>query len=347
MPYELPPDPRTERRARISRWVSFIVAALLIALIAYLGYVGYEGSSQLAEPPNPSADCRTPAAFGWTYEAINYDVTTDAELIAEADPQNCTREGAPAGIALASTDGISLAGWYIPAGNGSGPTAPTVILSHGWGSNKSNMLDRAAFIHDQYNVVIFDYRNHGQSSDGVTTQGVLEQADLRAVIDWVSTAKAPEQIAVFGVSMGGAIAASQADRDERVDAVILESTHATLATAIQARLDRSGYPLSMPGSWAILLGGLVRTGQDMSAADPIQAVARLDGRPLLLIYGGADDAIAPNDAEEMLAAAEAAETPAELHVCEAAEHAKSWEACASDYGSWVLGFLQRTIGPTG
>src|SRR5687768_17992648 len=49
MPYELPPDPRTERRTRIAGWVGFAFAAVLVALVAYFGYIAYEGSRRLAE----------------------------------------------------------------------------------------------------------------------------------------------------------------------------------------------------------------------------------------------------------------------------------------------------------
>ena len=95
------------------------------------------------------------------------------------------------------------------------------------------------------------------------------------------------------------------------------------------------------------LGTLMRTGEDVSAADPIQAVERLDGRPLLLISGGLDDSIGPNDADDMLAAAQEAGVPAELQVCSTARHAASVEACPEDYAGWVLGFLDRVLAPTG
>jgi fermentation-respiration switch protein FrsA (DUF1100 family) len=147
--------------------------------------------------------------------------------------------------------------------------------------------------------------------------------------------------------MGGASALAAAVRDERIDALIVESTHATLANAIQARLDLAGYPLAMPGSWAILLGALMRTGEDPSSVDPIQAVARLDGRPLLLIYGGEDHSIGPTDAEDMLAAATEADADVELHVCAAAEHARSADVCPRDYAGWVLGFLERALAGSG
>lgn len=344
MPYELPTDPSTERRTRLTRWVSFAFAAVLVGLVAYFAYVGYEGSRQLTDPPTPTADCRTPATMGWAYEAINYDIATDAELAAEADPKECARQGAPAGDAVAVGD-VGLAGWYIPASNGAGPTAPTIVVVHGWGSNKSNMLDRAAIVHDAYNLLLLDLRNHGQSSDAPTTQGVREADDVRAMIDWLEASKAPAQIALMGVSMGAATALAEADRDERIVAVIAESTHASLANAAQARLERSGYPLALPASWAILLGSLMRTGEDVSSADPVQGVERLDDRPLLLIHAGADNSIGPSDAEELLAAATEAGSPAELYVCAEAPHAQSRDTCPEDYAGWVLGFLQRVLVP--
>ncbi len=347
MPYELPPDPRTERRTRIASWVGFAFAAVLVALVAYFGYIAYEGSRQLADAPSDTADCRTPALMGWEYEAINYDIGTDAALQAEADPESCAAQGAAPGDALVGPGEVGLAGWYVPSASGTGPAGPTVIVAHGWSSNKSNMLDRAAALHDAYNLVLFDFRNHGQSEAAPTTQGVREAGDLRAVIDWLETAKAPDLIAVLGVSMGGASAVNEADRDERVDALVLESTHATLANAVQARLDGSGYPRSLPGSWATLLGSLIRTGEDVSSADPVQAIGRLDERPVLLISGGQDVSIGPNDARELQAAAEEAGSSAELHVCEAATHAESNKICPEDYAGWVLGFLDRVLSPAG
>lgn len=344
MPYQLPPDPSTERRTRVTRWLSFAFAAVLVALVAYFGYVGYEGSRQLTDPPTPAGDCRTPATVGWAYEALNYDIATDAELAAEADPTACAGQGAPAGDALVAGE-VGLAGWYVPAGNGVGPTAATVVMAHGWGSNKSQMLERAAVLHDAYNLVLFDFRNHGQSDEAATTQGVREASDLRAVLDWLEAAKGPDQIAVLGVSMGGASALAEADRDERVDALIIESTHATLASAAEARIERAGYPLAMPASWAVLLGTLIRTGEDVSSADPVQSVERLDDRPLLLVYGGADDSIGATDGDELLAAASAAGSPTELQVCAAAGHSQSDSTCPEDYAGWVLGFLGRVFAP--
>ena len=346
MPYQLPPDPTTARRARVTEWVTFLFAAVLVVLVVYFAYVGYEGSRQFTEAPAPSTDCRTPATMGWEYEAVNYDRHGDAALAEEPDPRSCTARGAPAGNEVTGPGGIGLAGWYVPAGSGA-PDAATVVIAHGWGSSKHDMLDRAAILHDAYHLLLLDFRNHGQSGDAATTQGVREAADLRAMVDWLEATKGADRIALLGVSMGGASALAEAARDERVDAVIVESTHATLTSAITARLDRAGYPLSLPGSWAILLGSLVRTGEDASAVDPIQSIGRLDERPVLLVYGGLDDTFGPADAERMRAAAEAAGSAATLHVCADAGHGQSFDACAEEYPDWVLGFLERALGADG
>jgi pimeloyl-ACP methyl ester carboxylesterase len=346
MPYELPPDPSTARRARITGWLTFAVAAILVAVTSYLGYVGYEGSRQLTDAPAPTTDCRTPETLGWTYEAVNYDVASDARLASEPDPTACSAPGALAGEVVTGPGDVGLAGWYIPA-DAAGPSGPTVVLVHGWGSNKSQMLDRAAPLRGTYNLLLVDMRNHGQSAEAPTTQGVREAGDLVAMLDWLEAEKAPERVAVLGVSMGGATALATAARDERIDALIVESTHATLAGAIQARLDGAGYPLSMPGSWATLLGTLLRTGEDTTSIDPLATIDRMGDRPVLLVYGGQDASIGATDPADLRDAAADAAVPVELQVCADAGHAGSPEACAEDYASWVLGFLDRTIGPSG
>ena len=346
MSFEVPEEPRAARRAAIGRWISFALVVILIALLAYLAYVGYTGSARLADAPSPSTDCRTPAvANNWTYEAINYNASTDAELADYPDPTDCPSQGQEAGSRVRTPDGIAVAGWYIPAGNGMGPDGPTVILAHQYEANKSTMLAHAALLHDDYNLVVFDFRNHGQSSGSVTTQGALEQNDVRAVVDWLEQEKDPTAIALLGVSMGGASVLAESIADERIAAVVLDSTHASISNAIQARLEADGYPLALPGSWATLLGSLIRTGQDISAVDPVQGVTRYGSRPLLIIEGGQDDLIGADDGDDLLATAEDNGVDAELEVCPPAGHGEAIEACAGEYRDWVLGFLSRSLAP--
>jgi uncharacterized protein len=344
VPFELPADPHTARRARVSGWISTALVILLGFTVVYLGYIGYAGSAQAVLVSDQSTDCQTPmSAYGWAYQAVNYPEADDQALARLSDRAHCPRRAGTAGTEIVTSDGIRIAAWYIPGPVQLGDRGVTVVIAHDHGGNKSDMLAWARVLHDQYNVVLFDFRAHGQSSGDQSTVGVREQSDLRAVIDWVETTHAPAHLAVLGVSMGGAAAADEATSDPRVGALILDSTYATLANGLQARLEHGGYQLALPGAWAIMLGGLLRTGEDMSAADPVQAVEHLGNRPVLIISAGRDDAVGIGDAESLRAAAEAGGAQVELKICGAAGHADSIIACSTDYAGWVLAFLARAI----
>jgi pimeloyl-ACP methyl ester carboxylesterase len=316
-----------------------LVIALAVA-IGYLGYLGYEGSRVLVYPPR-SVWCFTPMQFdGWAYEPINYDGTDDAALAErQPDPYACTEHGAPAGDEVVTRDGASIAGWYIPAGSGAGPEAPTIVLTHGHGDSKSGMLKYARLLHDEYNLVLFDLRNHGKSSGDVTTMGVREQRDVRAVLNWLERAKAPSQVALFGNSLGGATAAQVADDDPRVVALALDSTHALIENTIQSRLRNAGHPIALPGFWSVWLGSFVRTGENIASADAVDAVDDLGRRPLLIIQGGADAEQGPENADALLAAATDAGVTVTLHVCPEATHGRVVDTCPDEYAVWVRDFF--------
>ena len=270
------------RGRNLARWGIGLVA---VVTIGYFGYMGWEGSEQLVHPPHPSRDCRTPAALGWEFEAINYSRAEDDELHAgEADLADCSTEGAAPGDEVVSSDGIRIAGWWIP-GPDIGPDGPTVVIVHGYGDNKSGMLDYAAFLHDRFNLVMFDLRNSGQSTGELTTQGNAEQRDLAAMLDWVVRTKAPSQLVVFGQSMGGHTAINVVARDPRVAALILDSTHDRLATAMSARIGNAGYPFGEVGFLTVALGSWIRSGEFVLGSDPIEAIDELGDRSVLLLQG--------------------------------------------------------------
>lgn len=318
------------------------MALSLVALVGYLAYLGFDGSETFAAHER-SGDCRTPAsAYGWSYEAINYDVATDRDLDGYPDRAECPRAGEAAGSDLIASDGIRIAGWYIPAAR-QAASAPTIVLAHGNGKAKSEMLSWAEPLHAAYNLVLFDFRNHGQSSGDSTTFGVREVRDLQAVLDWLERTKSPSSIAVLGVSMGGATAIDEAADDERIAAIVIDSTHATLVSALQAQLESRGLPLTLPGAWSILLGGLLRTGEDLSLADPVQSIGGIGDRPVLIVTAGDDAVVNPGDAAELKSAAPDDGAHVELQTCPAALHGRSVETCKADYAGWVLGFLQRSL----
>lgn len=318
--------------------IRIVVAVALLGLVAYLAAIGVEASHQLVNQHYRVPECRLPAHVGLEYEPINYDVSGDAALLEEPDPWTCSREGAPAGRELLTEDGVPIAGWYIPGADGLPADGPTVILAHGWTGNKSGQLDEALLFHDGFNAVLFDFRNHGQSGDAATTQGIHEQRDLGAIVDWLVREKGPETIVIWGQSMGGHTAVNVVADDPRVDALILDSTHAEVTGPMARRIEEQR-PLGGPGALAAVLGTFVRTGVNVMADDPLHAIDDLGTRPVLVLAGGSDSTIPPTEAERMVARARAAGVDVRLEVCEPAGHAGLLEACPDDYGTWLEDFL--------
>ena len=318
-----------------------LLAIVLIAGIGYTSYVGHEGSRQaVSVDEHRSRDCRTPdVLFGWTYEAINYDQADDAALQASnPDLSDCASQGTQAGDAVMTADGVRIAGWYVPAADGGGPTAPTIVLVHGYADNKSGILPYGVGLHDEFNLVAFDLRNGGRSTGTATTYGVLEQNDLRAIIDWLEQTKHPDWVGVLGNSMGAATAITEARSDARVEALALDSMHTRLSYQFEQRLQHSGHP-PYPGTWAIFIGSWIRSGVNLGDADPLDALPDLTGRPLLVTHGTADDEDLPARTEAFVADARATGLAVEFHWCDGAGHGKVVEVCADAYAAWVHDFF--------
>lgn len=325
-------------------WATFLLVAVMIGLLAYLGYAAFEGSDQLVHP-DQSRVCRLPSALGWEYQAINYDQASDAALAAEADPLACASVGEPAGTDLMAADGTRLAGWYIPAAAPIGAQGPTVVLVHGHGTNKNAILPWAEVLHADYNLVLFDQRNHGQSFGTETTVGVRERTDLEAVVAWLRTTHAPTDVAVLGNSMGAITATNAVALGLPVQALVLDSSPLSVASSAQRRIESQNFPLALPASWAVVLGALFRTGVDVTAADPIINIDDVGSVPVLILQGDADLAIDPTSADQLAAAATEAGVRAEVHICAGAGHSRLLEVCPDDYRAWVLGFLAQTLSP--
>ena len=132
-------------------------------------------------------------------------------------------------VALTTTDGVRLHGWYVPA-----PDArATLLFFHGNAGNISHRISSIEIFHDLgLSVFIFDYRGYGQSEGKLSIGGTA--LDARAAWLWLTEEKkvSPEKIVVFGRSLGGAIA-MELTRSVTPGAVILESTFSSLPDMIR------------------------------------------------------------------------------------------------------------------
>lgn len=123
-------------------------------------------------------------------------------------------------IEVLTSDRVRLHGWYLPH-----PAATkTLLFFHGNGGNISHRGDSLAIFHRLgVNILIIDYRGYGRSEGEPSEQGLY--LDAQAAWDYLrhEQGQKPEQIILFGRSLGGAVATDLASRVEPA-ALILEST---------------------------------------------------------------------------------------------------------------------------
>ena len=141
-------------------------------------------------------------------------------------------------VFLDASDGVRIHGWYVPA-----PEARTTLLFlHGNAGNISHRLDNVRRLHRlELNVFIVDYRGYGRSEGTPDEQGLYR--DARASLAYLQGRPDvnPDRIAVFGRSLGGAVAVDLCSRQD-CHKLILESTFTS--TADMARSIIPFFPLA-------------------------------------------------------------------------------------------------------
>jgi fermentation-respiration switch protein FrsA (DUF1100 family) len=128
-------------------------------------------------------------------------------------------------VVFRSDDGLQLSGWYVPAQN----SEFTVLFCHGNGGNMMHRLDSINIFHDLgLNCFVFDYRGYGDSQGKPSEEGTY--LDAGAAYKWLTEEKKtpPENMIIFGRSLGGSIAAKLAS-EVNAGALAVESTFTSYA----------------------------------------------------------------------------------------------------------------------
>lgn len=130
-------------------------------------------------------------------------------------------------VVLTTSDGVELAAWYVPGTNGAG-----VVVMHGAGSTRSDVLDEAAVLAGGgYSVLLLDARGHGDSDGTAMDFGWYGDVDIVAGTSFLASREEVDdgRIGVVGFSMGGEEAIGAAAADERIRAVVAEGATARRA----------------------------------------------------------------------------------------------------------------------
>ncbi len=167
-----------------------IIAVIALICAAYLG-VGlfmYCMQPRFLYQPIRQISC-TPVKFGLDFEEVYFK----------------------------TADRLLLHGWFVPAPN----AKFTVLYCHGNGGNMMYFLDTVNFLNKLgLNCFVFDYRGYGESQGTTSENGTY--LDARAAYRWLKKKKGvePQQIILFGWSLGGSIAAYLATKVKSAALVI-------------------------------------------------------------------------------------------------------------------------------
>jgi len=186
-------------------------------------------------------------------------------------------------------------------------------------------------------VLMIDLRGHGDSSRARLTYGAHERFDVLGAVDWLR-AQGHDRVGVLGASMGAASALLAAADEPDIRCVVADSAFCDFGQMIERQFRRlSRLPgIVLPGALAI---GRALTGVQLQSVRPLEAAARLAGRPCLMIHSAGDRFVPAADAERLAVAA-----GAELWITDSPGHIGSYRAEPAAYTARVLAFFARNLG---
>lgn len=250
--------------------------------------------------------------------------------------------------------------------------APTVIICHGYRLTRHILRPVAALEYSHgLNILLFDFRGHGESESTITSGGNAEVRDLEAALDVAiqQPETLPGKIIIHGFSMGASIALLMKPRPE-VAAIVADSPYARLDEILQRLirfelLQRSSTWRSpfrylnsiFPAiSWLLcevsqavffarfryrLIASPEASLRRWSACRRRETTVNCPYPPILLIHGLADQAVPFAHACQLVERARAQSIPLVTYFVEDADHCNAYGSDPEAYIQAVRQFVER------
>lgn len=246
-------------------------------------------------------------------------------------------------------DDVEIAGWFIPSGG----SRRAIVLVHGKDANRTRELDRdlgddvpgefpdlaVGLGKRGFAVLMIDLRGHGQSGHARFGFGRTERLDVLGAVDWlVDRGFCPGRIGVLGISMGATAAIGAASEDDRIGALVADSSFAEASALVERHWTSETHlpRLFLPATkWL----GKHWLGCDIDAARPVDEIGAIR-RPILLIQGDADPITPAQHARRLK---QAAGDSAELWESHSDRHAGVYFVDPRAYLDKVAEFFDRYL----
>lgn len=193
-----------------------------------------------------------------------------------------------ANVSLTTSDGLRLAGWYVPSRNGA-----AVIAFPG---RKGPIRQARMLVRHGYGIVLIDRRGEGESQGDFNARGWGGEPDLHAAIAYLRTRPDVHggRIGGLGLSVGGELLLQTAARDTGLRAVVSEGAGLRSAAEQKHMPDTPPEPLRWIAPITMETAAGVVLSDHLPPADLADLMPRIAPRPVLLIrgmQGNADEAL--------------------------------------------------------
>jgi fermentation-respiration switch protein FrsA (DUF1100 family) len=216
-----------------------------------------------------------------------------------------------------------LHGWWIPAKS---PEIGVVLHLHGNAMNVGANVGQASHFHQLgLSVLLIDYRGYGWSEGNFPHEAQVYQ-DARTAWNYLTQERGvpPEQIILYGHSLGGAIAIHLATHHADAAGLIVQSSFTSIRHMIDRTMRFGVFPIKLL---------LTQQFDSLSKVPSLQM-------PILFVHGSADARV-PADMSETLYAA--APEPKQLYIVPAADHNNVADTAGMEYLHRVQRFALEAI----
>ena len=238
-------------------------------------------------------------------------------------------------VTFSAADGLLLSGWFIPS---SKKTSATIICCHGYPANKSDILPAVSFLYPDFNLLLFDFRGHGDSQGRLVTFGLRESRDILGAISHLKSQTGTKNlpIGIYGYSYGGAVAIKTAVSTKEVRAIVTDSTYADFPEMIVQYYANFGPFKYLLGILPKILGNLFLK-EGLSRLSP-ENIVGLITTPLLIIHNSNDSFVPVTHARRLYEKAGVA--TAELLVLPGATHGVGLQ---NEYQERITDFFKKYL----
>lgn len=241
-------------------------------------------------------------------------------------------------VYITSFDGLKLHGTVLKCGNNKN----CVICFHGYTSRGLNDYGAMAkFYHEQnFNIIMIDARNHGESEGKYTGFGVLDRKDAQKWVDFAIELFGEDvNIFLHGDSMGGAtvLMTSGLDLPKNVKAIIADCAFTSAYDVFSHILKRDYHIPKFPIMNITERMTKKKAGYGYSDVSTLNEVAKTR-IPILFIHGEADDFVPTWMSEKNY---EACNSEKELLIVKGADHAESYYTDTALYENAVKNMIKK------